>query len=70
MTTPQVIECSASCTVTVVHELALPVLSMSTEDAAQISGAVLLVWVVGFAFRMLIRTLYIDSGSTNSEDNS
>lgn len=70
MTSPQTIECAGACTVTVIHELAFPVLSMSTEDAAQISSAVLLVWVVGYAFRILIRTLNIDSGSTNSEENS
>lgn len=68
MADPQIIECTAACTVTVVHELALPVLSMSTDDAALISGAILLVWVVGFAFRMLIRTLYVDSGSLTKEE--
>lgn len=70
MADPQIIQCSASCTVTVIHELALPVLSLSTEDAALISGAVLLVWVVGYVFRMLIRTLNIDSGSTTEENQS
>lgn len=68
MADPQIIECTGACTVTVVHELALPVLSMSTDDAALISGAILLVWVVGFAFRMLIRTLNVDSGSLSKEE--
>lgn len=70
MADPQIIECTGACTVTVVHELALPVLSMSTDDAAMISGAVLLVWVVGYAFRVLIRTLNVDGGSINTEENS
>lgn len=68
MADPQIIECTGACTVTVLHELALPVLSMSTDDAALISGAILLVWVVGFAFRMLIRTLNVDSGSLSKEE--
>lgn len=68
MADPQVIQCAGACTVTVVHELALPVLNLSTDDAALISSAVLLVWVVGYAFRMLIRTLNIDSGSNQMEE--
>lgn len=70
MADPQIIECAGACTVTVVHEIALPVLSMSTEDAAMISGAVLLVWVVGYAFRVLIRTLNVDGGSLSKEDET
>lgn len=68
MADPQIISCDGTCTVTIVHELALPVLNLSTGDAAAISSAVLLVWVVGWAFRALIRTLSIDSVSTKTED--
>lgn len=64
----QVIECVGSCMVTVRHELAFPLLDLSTEDAAAISSAVLLVWVVGYCFRLLIRALNIDSGSITSEE--
>ena len=56
----QIIECAGACTVTVIHEFALPVLNLDTEAAASIGGAVLLVWAVGFGFRVLIRTLFID----------
>lgn len=66
----QVIDCAAACTVTVRHELALPVLDLSTSDAAAISSAVLLVWVVGWAFRVLIRALNIDGGSSTEEEKS
>lgn len=52
---------------TVVHELALPVLDLSMADAAAISSAILLVWAVGYAFRMLVRVLSIDGGSTQGE---
>lgn len=68
MAEPQIISCDASCSVTVVHELALPVLDLSPADAAAISGAVLLVWVVGWAFRVLIRALNVDSVSTTNEE--
>lgn len=70
MADPQVIVCEQACTLTVQHELALPVLDLSPGDAGLISGAILLVWVVGYAFRMLIRTLNIDGGSTSTEENS
>lgn len=70
MSASQVVECSGACTVTVVHELALPVLNLSTDEAALITSAVLVVWVVGYAFRMVIRTLNIDSGSTMEDNQS
>ncbi|OJU91333.1 MAG: hypothetical protein BGO13_10905 [Burkholderiales bacterium 66-5] len=65
---PQIIQCATDCTVTVIHEFALPVLNMSTADAASISSAVLLVWVVGFSIRMLIRTLNSGGDSLTKED--
>lgn len=65
---PQIIQCATDCTVTVIHEFALPVLNMSTADAASISSAVLLVWVVGFSIRMLIRALNSDGDSISKED--
>ena len=70
MADPTVIECPSTCTVTVVHELSLPPLQLDTADGAAIAGAVLAVWVVGWAFRMLIRALHIDgTSSTSSEEN-
>lgn len=69
MADPQTITCDSACTVTVVHEISLPVLNLDTVEAAQISSAILLVWVVGYAFRMLIRTLHVDGGSTSTEEN-
>lgn len=70
MADPTVIECATACTVTVVHELSLPPLQLDTADGAAIAGAVLAVWVVGWAFRMLIRALHIDgtSSTTNGEN--
>ena len=70
MADPTVIDCPSTCTVTVVHELSLPPLQLDTADGAAIAGAVLAVWAVGWAFRMLIRALHIDGNSTNpTEEN-
>lgn len=60
MADPTVIECASACTVTLVHEFASPLFDLSMQDAASIGGAVLLVWAVGFGFRVLIRALQVD----------
>ena len=60
MADPTVIDCAGACTVTVVHELAIPVLNLSPAEAGNIGLAILGVWAVAFAFRTLIRTLNID----------
>ncbi len=63
MADPQVIVCEQACTVTVQHELRIPVLDLSLAEGGAISSAVLLVWVAGWAFRMLIRTLRDTDGN-------
>ena len=68
MADPQIIQCASDCTVTVVHQFALPVLDLSMSDAAQISSAVLLVWAVGFGFRCLIRALNSSDGNQPFEE--
>ena len=57
MADPTVISCTDACTVTVVHELSLPPLQLSTYEAGQIAVAILGVWAIAFGFRMLIRVL-------------
>ena len=70
MAEPTTINCPSTCTVTVVHELSLPPLQLDTADGAAIAGAVLAVWAVGWAFRMLVRALNIDgNSSTTNEEN-
>lgn len=64
----QVIQCAQACTVTVRHEFALPVLSLSPEEGAAISGAVLLIWAVGWGFRVLIQTLRNTDGNQTQEE--
>ena len=49
------ISCPGSCTVTVVHELALPPLQLEPADAAQIGVSIVLVWAAAFGIRELIR---------------
>ena len=66
MADPQVIQCAAACTVTVVHSL--PLLEMTVEEGAQIAGAVLAVWAAGWAFRALIQALRSDGNSLTQED--
>lgn len=57
MADPTVVDCSAACTVTVVHELSLPPLQLTAEEGAQVAGAILLVWAAGFGIRMAARAM-------------
>lgn len=66
--TEQTIQCTSACTVTVVHEISLPVLDLSPAEAAEISSAILLVWGLGWCFRALIRALKTTDGNQPTED--
>lgn len=68
MADPVVIDCPAACTVTVQHEITLPVLNLSPAEGAAISSAVLLVWAVAWAFRVLIQTIKSSDGNQTNED--
>ncbi len=57
MADPTVIQCSSSCTVTVVHELAIPALNLSVEEAQQIALPILVVWATAWAIRQVIRLI-------------
>jgi hypothetical protein len=52
---------TGSGSVTVTVNLETPVLNLSPGEGALIAGAVLAVWAVGWAFRVLIRLLRSDS---------
>ncbi|WP_343590349.1 hypothetical protein [Paracidovorax wautersii] len=69
MADPQVIQCTEACTVTVQHEFVFPVLSLSVEEGAAISSAILLVWAVGWGFRALIQTLKHTDGNQPESEN-
>ncbi len=64
----QVIQCSQACTITVQHEFVFPVLNLTTEEGAAISGAVLLVWAAGCALPVLIQTLRDTDGNQPNEE--
>ena len=68
MAEPNYIVCDGACTVTVVHELSLPPLQLDAAEGAAIAGAVLAIWAIGWAFRMLIQTLNTDGISTTERD--
>ncbi|HTH09530.1 MAG TPA: hypothetical protein VMA55_08170 [Acidovorax sp.] len=64
----QTIQCTSACTVTVQHEITLPLLDMSPAEGAAISSAILLVWAVAWAFRALIQTIKTSDGNQPTED--
>ena len=64
----QTIQCASACTVTVQHEITLPLLNLSAEEGAEISSAILLVWAVAWAFRVLVRSINSDGNSSTQED--
>lgn len=66
MADPQVIQCSQSCTVTVVHEISVPPFNLTIEEGAQIAFAICAVWAVGFLTREIGRAIFSD-GSTEKE---
>lgn len=68
MADPTVIECASTCTVTVVHELSLPPLQLTAEEGAQIAGAILAIWALGWGFRVLLQTLKKTDGNQPTED--
>lgn len=64
----QTIQCTSACTVTVQHEITLPVLNLSPEEGAQIASAILAVWAVAWAFRVLIQAMKSSDGNQPNED--
>lgn len=61
------ISCNTACTITVIHELSLSPFQLDEAGGALIASAVLAIWAVGYAFRMLIRTLNTDGNQTSNE---
>ena len=69
MADPVVIACDGACTVTVVHELSLPLLQLDAADGAAISSAILLVWGVGWGIRVVVQTLKNTDRNSTQEEN-
>lgn len=59
MANPVQVTCSVSpCTVQLSFND--PVLAMDTQDAGLVAAAIVGVWAVGYAFRVLIRAMNVD----------
>jgi len=65
MADPVVIDCSSACSVTL--QISNPLLDLTTDDGGQIALAVMAVWIVGWAFRMVIRAMREASGGASDE---
>lgn len=64
----QSIDCSSPCSITIVHEWALPPLQLDLAGGAAVGGAVITVWACAWAFRMIVRAIRdIDKGPDNGE---
>ena len=66
MAEPVYLNCTGACTVTVVHEISIPPFQLNEVEGAQIAGAILAVWALGFGIRAVIQTLK-SGGISNSE---
>lgn len=64
----QVIQCPSACTVTVVHEVNVPILNLSIEEASALMTPITLVLCVAWGFRVLLR--FINSPDERSSDES
>lgn len=64
----QVIQCPSACTVTVVHEVNVPILNLSLEEASALMTPITLVFCVAWGFRVLLR--FINSPDERSSDES
>ena len=63
MADPTTIQCTSSCTVTVVHELVFPPFQLSAEDGMQIALATGAVWAVGFVIRAIRQAMSTGDGN-------
>lgn len=70
MADPTVIGCATACTVTVVHEISLPILNLSLEDGGKIAGGILAVWAVGYVFRVVAQSVSIGANTTSESEKS
>ncbi|WPG40307.1 hypothetical protein [Variovorax sp. EBFNA2] len=67
MADPITIQCASACTVTVEHVLRIPVLDLTIEEGQLIGGAIVLVWAIGYGFRVVAR--HIQSSGHNHQES-
>lgn len=65
---PTTVTCSSACTVTLVLDAEFPPFNLSESDGAQIAGAILAVWALAWAYRVLVRHLRTSDGATEPHD--
>lgn len=70
MAEPTVIECPSACTVTVVHDLSIPLLQLSPAEAALISTPILVLWSIAWGVRQVIRLINQSGPSEPTEKES
>ena len=63
---PITIQCASACTVTVEHLIRIPVLDLTVEEGQMIGGAIVLVWAIGYGFRVVARQIQ-SSGHNHQE---
>jgi hypothetical protein len=56
----QIIQCTQACTITVQHQLSIPLLDIDAAGGGAIAMAIALCWAAGFAIRQIIRLLRVD----------
>lgn len=64
----QVIHCPSACTVTVVHEVNIPILNLSLDQASQLMVPITLVFCAAWGFRALQR--FVNTPDNTSERSS
>lgn len=65
---PTTVTCAGACTVTHVITIDAPPFNLSEADGALIAGAILAVWAIGWAYRVLVKTLKHTDGYSISEE--
>lgn len=68
MADPVYVQCSSSCTVTL--DVSAPLLDLTTDDAGQLALAMITVLGVGWAFRILVKTLGTAGGGSGGDESS
>lgn len=59
MADPAAVSCTDACAITLQLSGA-DILNIDTDGGAAIASSILVVWAVGYGFRLLIRTLSVD----------
>ena len=68
MADPVTVSCTSACTVTLDVQVKVPPFSLTEDEGAAIAVAILAVWVVAWAFRVLVRMLKETDGNSTPEE--